>query len=226
MTTAELAHDHGRWSKALAAISICFALLYWLGDRGAGFEFSPSLVLLAKGAAIGFLIAAVAIPRRPGWGILVLGLVAHSAGDLSLDILEASILPAIGFFLIGHLAYLVLFLQRKDPWTRWRLVSASSIVLLGCLALWVLLPRVGAASGPGPLQIALPFYITAIAAMAIAAQRRSLPIAIGAWAYLVSDSLIGWSRLVGPIGFGAVLTWPLYYSAQFLITRNWRRPRR
>ena len=198
-------------------LSVGFALLYWLGDRGAGLEFPSVLLLLAKGFAIWLLIAAVIINRRPGWAILTAGLVAHSAGDLALD--STSILLAIGFFLLGHLAYLVAFLRRSSgAWCLARLISAVLIALLGAIALWVLLPRL-----PQTLQIVVPFYVAVIVAMAVSAQRWPLPIALGAWAYIISDSLIGWSRFVGSIGFAAVLTWPLYYLAQFLITLHWRR---
>ncbi len=214
----------GRWAAIATWGSLAAALLYWCGDRGLGLfcnslGLPPPLLLAGKAAAILLLLVSVVLRRRPYRSLLAAGLVAHSAGDVVLDAVATSILPAMGFFLVGHLAYLALFSRSKNrqAWGRGRIAAAAGIALIAIGALAVLLPEVS-----GALTLAVPVYVAAIGAMAVSAQRIPGSVAIGAWAYLISDALIGWSRFVGPIGWAAALTWPLYYLAQFLITRNWR----
>ncbi len=176
----------------------------------------PAVVVALLGVALA-MEPSVESPRP--W--IVAGLAASLAGDILL-------LPGGRFragllaFLVAQLAYLVAFVQ-------WPLDVIGAIAGVGGVA--VLFAAVGRriASGAAAIdrvtEIAVMAYLVAISGMAIAATATLVPaIAVGAWLFVLSDTVLGWRRFVADPESPALLS-PMsrlavmspYHVAQLLI---------
>lgn len=154
---------------------------------------------VAKPAAlVALVLAALAWPMADGASVpvrvlLVAALVASLAGDVLL-LPPGRFVPGLVAFLLGHVAYTLAFAQLGGS-TIWLLVG---IVLAAVVALTVGRALVDAAQGAG-LGAPVAVYLAAICAMAIAATRTGMPVAIvGAWLFVASDSMLGWGRFRAP----------------------------
>jgi alkenylglycerophosphocholine hydrolase len=165
-----------------------FALLDWIAvARG----WKP-LEYLAKPATLLALLAWVAsAPQASPW--LLAALAFSLLGDVFLMLPANLFVAGLGSFLAGHLAYLGAF---AAPW------GARGLWLIGLLAASSpLVRRLLRAVPEPPLRIAVGIYIVAISAMVASALAGGHPLAIlGAFLFMGSDLMIGWSRFVR--------TWP------------------
>lgn len=186
------------------------------GWREAHLFFKPAAMVLA------LLLVAQAwrSGRLPGGAALWLGLALTGslAGDVFL-MLEGRFIPGLVAFLLAHLAYIVLFRQS----TRWWPMRP---VLVGCLGYAVLMVAVLWAGGlPAGLRGPVAVYALVIALMAAQAigrawtlrDRGSVLVAVGAIAFLASDTLLALNRFVSPLPASAVWVLSTYYAAQCLI---------
>lgn len=127
-----------------------------------------------------------ALPRRRGEVALLasLAILFGWLGDVSLMDAGPGFLIGLGFFLLGHLAYLTLFWRRMRVRARPRWWAAVYLVwwvgLVGILA-----PHAGAMLAP------LALYGLVLGALAAVGSACDRWIAIGSAAFLVSDSLLG-----------------------------------
>jgi uncharacterized membrane protein YhhN len=157
--------------------------------------------------------------RVPGASLLAAALAAHAAGDVLLEV--APFLAGVAAFAVGHLLLVTLF-WRHRVW--WEDVTGGPKLRLGLLALaGALLLSLLRGGLHGPLALAVPAYALALLAMAAMAQvaRRGQPfVAVGAFAFVLSDALLGLA-LFRHFGGGAPLIWPLYALAQGSIALGW-----
>ncbi|MDH6180655.1 putative membrane protein YhhN [Microbacteriaceae bacterium SG_E_30_P1] len=169
----------------------------------------------------------VAVPRRRSeialWAALAL--VFASVGDALLrDPGEAGFLIGLGAFVLTHVAYLVLFLR---PLRRRRPPLGALGYAVWLIALLVLLvPHTGA------LTVAVVFYGALVCAVATAALGTTPIIAVGAFLFLVSDSLLALRLFVPGFEFWQqdVIIMTFYIGGQGLIVLGavreaWRRER-
>ncbi|WP_431280176.1 lysoplasmalogenase [Leifsonia poae] len=144
--------------------------------------------LLMPALLIAFLWA---LPKRRG-EVAVLGSLAILfgwLGDVSLLDAGAGFLIGLGFFLLGHLAYVVLFARRMRIRRRPRWWAAIYLVwwvaLVGILA-----PHAGALLAP------LAAYGIVLGALAVTGSACNRWIAVGSASFLVSDTLLGLDRFL------------------------------
>lgn len=166
--------------------------LVYLVAQFAGFEAIPLYTKpwLMVALLIGFLFALPTL--RSGiarWGML--GIVFSWLGDTSLMYSgDLGFLAGLGFFLLAHLAYLVLFLRHIAPREgsrsrrRWALVYLAAWGVL----IYLLAPHTGA------LFVPVAIYGAVLAGMAAVALSRNLWIAIGGACFLLSDAVLGLNR--------------------------------
>ncbi|MFF2052372.1 lysoplasmalogenase [Leifsonia sp. NPDC058194] len=134
----------------------------------------------------------VALPpaaRRGGtalWGGL--GILFGWLGDVFLMDAGIGFVIGLGFFLLGHIAYIVLFVRRlrlgRPRW--WSAVYALWFAAL----LVVLAPHAGA------LLVPLALYGLSLAVLGVTASACSPWIVAGAACFVVSDSLLGLDRFL------------------------------
>ncbi|MFN7951699.1 MAG: lysoplasmalogenase [bacterium] len=198
---------------ALALVSVASSLV----PPFAGIE-------VLKAAPTALLVAVAARGSRPGYGVAVtLGVAMGSVGDFLLATASPRLfVPGMVAFLVGHLAYIVAFLRRRDAalWRRRAISIAATILYCVCAAAWVGVsdPIVDGRSVAWPVI----GYVAILGAMTVAAlvhRASTARIAWGAAVFVLSDSHI-------PINFFVlarpalplVLTgYATYYLAQYLI---------
>lgn len=132
---------------------------------------------------VGFLFA---LPRWRSEVALLggLGILFSWLGDTSLlNSSEIGFLMGLGFFLLAHVAYLVLFLHRLRM--RRLRVSAAVYAVWWVALLIVLAPSIGNLLGP------VAVYGLVLGAMAAVALSGNAWLALGGALFVVSDSLLG-----------------------------------
>jgi uncharacterized membrane protein YhhN len=138
-------------------------------------------------------IAALADGPRPATITALVALVLCLIGDVALLHVVDQFVLGLAAFLLGHIAFIVMFAQRGfDRWTM------SGVAIVGCAVLvgTVALPIVRGASAKG-LGIPVRAYLVVISAMCIAGWATgNWLIMLGAAAFIVSDAILGWGVFV------------------------------
>lgn len=179
-------------AAALAAVVDWFAIL----------RLDLRLERLAKPAVIVALLA-VAVTMEPAGSSLaaarpwLLGaLVASLVGDVLL-LPGGRFRPGLAAFLVAQVLYVVVFLHRPLE-----LVGAV-VGIVGVAIVYIVAGRriaEGAATTDRTLGVAVLGYLGAIAVMAITASATLVPLVIaGAWLFVASDAVLGWTRFVGGV---------------------------
>ena len=191
-----------------------------LGQLTLYYVFKPATMLLAMALVV---VRAGSVGKLERFDILLLlALLASMAGDVFLMLPGNYFLPGLASFLVAHLFYIALFRQ-NTPW------FASGRALVGTLGAgaamyaWVW----GGLNDP-VLKIAVATYVTVIALMVAQAIGRATvgqdaaarAVALGACAFMFSDSLIAINRFVQPLPLVSLWVLGSYYLAQILIVRN------
>ena len=201
----------------LLAIAAALAVGDWVAVYLRLFRIEYAL----KPATLAVLVAAAGTAHlgevKP-WIVAALGL--GLLGDIGLMLssgrTDSPFLSGLGAFLGGHICYAVAFLQlglRGLPLLAGTLVSAG----IAGLALPAVLRGAARAGGRGFAAI-VATYAAALAAMAVLGVGTGIvATAIGAVAFLCSDTLIAYERFVRRVRHGSVLVMITYHLAQFLI---------
>lgn len=178
--------------------------------------FKPTAMVLALG-----LVAAAWRAGRlplPQARLLALGLAASLAGDVCL-MLPGLFAPGLAAFLLAHLAYIALF-RRGSAW--WPSRPALAVALAYAAAMTAVLWAGGLPPGlRGPVA-AYAAVISLMLAQAVGRalaqrDRASLLVAVGAAAFVASDTLLAVNRFLAPLPLSAVWVLSSYYAAQSLI---------
>lgn len=186
------------------------------GWREAHLFFKPAAMVLAL-----LLVAQVWQAdrlRTPVAAWLTLALTGSLAGDVFL-MLPNLFIPGLASFLLAHLAYIVLFRQGTGWWPHRPVLLLCLVYAVGMVAvLW-------AGGLPPGLRLPVAAYALVIglmAAQAIGSAIRqpgtgTMLVAVGAVAFVVSDTLLAINRFVSPLPASAVWVLSTYYAAQVLI---------
>lgn len=154
----------------------------------------PAVIVALLAVAVTMEPARAALAEARPW--LILALVASLAGDLLL-LPGGRFRPGLAAFLVAQVLYVVVFLHRP-------LEPVGAVVgIVGVAIVYVVAGRRIAASAAATdrtLGMAVLGYLGAISIMAIAATATVAPLVIaGAWLFVVSDAVLGWTRFVGGV---------------------------
>lgn len=171
------------------------------------------LMLAWKGAGVA-LLAVYALLRHQGRDSrMIAGVMALGAlGDITL---ELDLMLGAGFFLLGHLLAIALYLRhRREVLTGSQRIAAAALLILTPVIAFML--PADRAAAPG-----VALYALGLGGMACAAWASSFPryrVGIGAVMFVASDLLI-FARMgtLATSPLPDLLIWPLYYFGQFLI---------
>jgi uncharacterized membrane protein YhhN len=138
-------------------------------------------------------IAALADGPRSATIVAVLALVLCLIGDVALLPAVDQFVVGLAAFLLGHIAFIVMFALRGfDRWT----VSGVAIVGVAALLGTAAVPIVRGASAKG-LGIPVRAYLVVISSMCVLGWATgNWLIMVGATAFIVSDSILGWGQFV------------------------------
>lgn len=144
--------------------------------------------------------------------LTVVGLVLCLVGDVALLPQVDRFVVGLGAFLLGHLAFIAA-LGAVGPDAPGLALVGAAVVALGAGVVGRRIVRSAASTEPalaGPVVA----YLTVISAMVIVAWWTGVAIAIvGATAFLVSDSVLGWRKFVGERRWMAVTVMVTYHLA-------------
>jgi uncharacterized membrane protein YhhN len=138
-------------------------------------------------------IAALADGPRSATIVAVVALVLCLIGDVALLPAVDQFVVGLAAFLLGHIAFIVMFALRGfDRWT----VSGVAIVGVAALLVAAAVPIVRGASAKG-LGIPVRAYLVVISSMCVLGWATgNWLIMVGATAFIVSDSILGWGQFV------------------------------
>lgn len=202
----------------LTGLSVLAALFYGLVMTGRG----PSLArTLIKTTAVGALAVVAFLSGMP-W-LLAAGLLFCAVGDAFLAGDPERWLPAgLGVFLLGHILYIFLFQEMRDPAPEMTALQLAGAVAVGGAAvamlawLWTAL---------GPMRAAVTLYVIAIAVMvgsSFLLPAAYWPAMVGAVAFMASDAILAGdlfreAKLLGSPRLTGWAVWFLYYGGQAAI---------
>lgn len=197
---------------------VCAVLDWWALWRG-----QRVVEKIAKPGAMLALIGVVIASRGLGdtsIRLLLLALVLCLAGDvLLLAQGDGRFLAGLSAFLLGHLAYAVLFLHLGLPSGWWAV--AAGVGLLGLLSFGVRIIRAAfGTEGPAgaALGVGVTAYIAVICVMAVLGWWTGhVWIGLGASIFVVSDTILGWNKFVRALPWGPVAVMVTYLAAQALL---------
>lgn len=148
------------------------------------------------------------------WGFLAVLLCA--CGDVLLALtIPDSFIFGLGLFLLGHILYLVAFSQYANRRFFLAKVTLSTVVVLSAFTLSsMLLPATNALAIPVAAYICI---ITAMVVVAVFAWSQSIQHLIGAFMFLVSDTILAWNMFLSPVPFADYTIMLTYYTAQLFL---------
>ena len=155
---------------------------------------------------------------------ILAGMVFSLIGDVFLMLSARWFVAGLLGFLLAHLCFIAAFVADKP--LRARPLPWLLCLGYGALAVWLLWPQL-----PPPLRVAVPAYIAVLASMGGQAVGRAQWLqaardprtasarlaAIGALAFMLSDSLLAWNRFMAPLPCSALWVLATYYVALWLI---------
>jgi uncharacterized membrane protein YhhN len=211
----------------LLALAVVAAVVDWVavGTGRTRLEYAAKPAVLVALAAAAALIPAghTDLVDRRWW--FVGALVCSLAGDVLLMLPRNLFVPGLAAFLVGHVLFIVGFLQPASPPTSppFTFSPIGIAVALGLVVLVEAVPSVVILRsllhrGEGALVGPVCVYMAAIVTMVVLAVNVGVPTAaLGACAFLVSDTLLALDRFVRPIRQGTLLVHVTYHAAQLLL---------
>lgn len=160
------------------------------------------------------VIAVAAVSGAPGAqvGVAVVALVLCLAGDVFLLPAVDRFVFGLASFLLGHLVFVVLFVQYG--FDSIALAGAAfSLALVLDVTVGVVIVRKAAATDPA-LRIPVAAYLTVISAMAVIGWSTGNPwVVAGSTLFVISDSVLGWRQFVRPAAWMGPVVMVTYHGA-------------
>ncbi|TPW12736.1 MAG: hypothetical protein FD127_2459 [Acidimicrobiaceae bacterium] len=183
----------------LTLVASLVALSAALGNWWSRFTDASLLELITKPTAtIAIGVLGMSVSDGAPRGAIVAAIIAFGlclAGDVALLPAVDRFVIGLAAFLIGHLAFVVMFVALGLP--SWRL---GGVALVGATAVAAVLGRRivgGATARDAKLVNPVRAYLAVISAMAIVGWATGLPAAIvGSTLFVASDSALGWRQFV------------------------------
>jgi len=195
------------WLLAFVGSSLLYLVIRNMGDM--------PLEWLPKSIPILLLIALAKNTLQGKTQTLMLAaLVCSLAGDILLSF-KGWFLPGLGAFLVAQVIYCILFSGQFKK-SRNGFIWLTGIILYAVSMGSFIIPNAG------PFSWVVGIYLLAISCMAISAGFRNDPnfiwVALGAFIFMLSDSLIAINKFVQPFPYAGVAIMVSYYVAQLMIT--------
>jgi uncharacterized membrane protein YhhN len=211
--------------KNLLYFVLVFYIIYlatvWLKMEEINYYLKPLLIP-------GLILYAVTRSYFSGKSILIQALVMSTLGDVLLlfsDINELFFISGLISFLIAHLIYIRLFLRKLNASFSYTWVF-SSLAFLGIYlyyflsTMWDNLKTMKIPVTIYALVITIMLFVV-IQLVASKSLRKGEYVLLGAFFFVVSDSLLAWNMFYQEIAHGSFWVMSTYLFAQLLITSGW-----
>ena len=189
------------------------------GDLASILRHNRRLEYATKPTVMVLLIAAALLLGPASQGeraLFVVALVLGLAGDVFLMLPDRFLLPGIGAFLGGHLAYVVGF--RFAGFSVVGLIIGVIIVAATAGLLLRRILRALEASGRANLRNPVLAYAIVISLMTVSATASgNLVAAAGGLLFFFSDVIFAWYRFVKPVAWGQPVNIVMYQAGQALL---------
>lgn len=200
---------------ALLVLTGIVALVDWwavtVGNRAAEYVAKPLTMVVLIGVALALNPTSDA---QRWW--FVAALVLSLAGDVFLMLPNDMFVAGLASFLLAHVAYVVGFLI-VSPGSPAPVVT-TALVLVVSAVLWNRLRTGMRASGQSEFLIPVTAYVVVIAAMVASALASGNWVAmVGAVLFMISDSIIGETKFVGPRRHERIAIMSTYHLGQILL---------
>lgn len=184
----------------------------WQGGRRLELLTKPLATVLL--AALGVACAVDGNRHAPTAALVagIVGFVCCLAGDVALLPVIDRFVVGLGAFLVGHLAFVVMFVV-LGVGTWW--LGGIALIGTGLVVALVGRPIVAGASAKAP-EYATPVraYLTVISLMAVVGWSTGRPAAVaGSAAFVTSDAILGWEQFVGERRWMPVAIMVTYHGA-------------
>jgi len=214
----------GRLDGALLLISIAGSVAF-MATRSLQ-PFPGAVVLKALGmaplAVLAFRVLGDAASRDRL--MLTSALALSCVGDVFLQLdFRRYFLHGLAAFLLAHLTYVLLFTRN---WPRPLRPSTGQTILVALVLVYFALGCVWLWPDLGRLAVPALAYAAAVTAMTVSAILTGLSrpfVCVGAFLFLISDSLLAAGRFKASLPPVAFLIWPTYYLGQYGITMGFLR---
>jgi len=189
------------------------------GDLASILRHDKRLEYATKPSVMVLLIAAALLlrPARQGErALFVLALLLGLAGDVFLMLPDRFLLPGIGAFLAGHLAYAAGF--RFAGFNVVGLLVGLIIVAITAALFLRQVLRAPETTGRANLRNPVLAYAVVISLMTVSATATgNLVAAAGGLLFFFSDVIFAWYRFVKPVPWGQPVNIVMYQSGQALL---------
>ena len=203
------------------AFYIIYLIIIWLKVPDVNFYLKPLLIP-------SLIMFATTRSHFSGKGILVQALMLSTLGDVLLlfsDFNELFFISGLICFLIAHLIYIRLFLKKLNssfsyPWV------FGSLALIGVYLFYFLSTMWGKL---GTMKIPVTIYALVISTMlfvviqlfASKTLRKGEILLLGAFLFVVSDSLLAWNMFYQEIAHASFWVMSSYLFAQLFLVAGW-----
>jgi uncharacterized membrane protein YhhN len=203
--------------RLLWTISIIASLAYLIVPA----DLPPPLRAVIKALGVGLLALLVLrqagrAGRSPDTYGLAAALGLSTLGDIFLALrFENEFVFGLGSFLLAHLTYLALFINR------WRRPLRPPIIRLGGSAAFLIFSLFFShwlSPGLGDLAVPVMIYVCAITLMVVSslwADFSTRLVVIGAILFMISDSILAADKFRVEIPWSGLLIWTTYYLGQY-----------
>jgi len=189
------------------------------GDLASILRHDKRLEYATKPSVMVLLIAAALLLRPASQGeraLFVLALLLGLAGDVFLMLSDRFLLPGIGAFLAGHLAYTAGF-----RFAGFNIVGLIAGLIVAAITAALFLRQVLRAletTGRANLRNPVLAYAVVISLMTVSATATgNLVAAAGGLLFFFSDVIFAWYRFVKPVPWGQPVNIVMYQSGQALL---------
>lgn len=211
----------GGW--ILLIVGLAAALLFFVGQITDNY----TLRMIVKPLPVLSMAVFVATLTKKGryQGAVVVGLLLCMVGDILLEAGAATFLPGVIIFLLGHVAYIVAFVQdgRERRWGRAVLAYGYGVVVFALLL---------SSGNLGEMTVPVALYVLVICTMlwragartgaaSVAALSAQLAL-LGAVLFIASDTILAVNKWVWAIPLGRYLNISTYWLGQLGITLSAR----
>ena len=149
--------------------------------------------------------------------LIIAGLVFSLLGDIFLMLPKDKFVQGLASFLIAHIFYIVAFSSGFGPFLEIGYLIPA--VIYTSVFLWILLPKTGKMKIPVLIYalVLMVFLWQALGRFYYLGNQASLYIIIGAVLFVISDTILAYSRFIKNYSTSAALIHTTYWGAQVFI---------
>ena len=149
--------------------------------------------------------------------LIISGLIFSLVGDIFLMLPSDKFVQGLSSFFIAHVLYIIAFSSGNGPY--YELILVLPALVYSSIFLWILLPKTGKLTIPVILYSAvlLVFLWQATGRFYYLTNTSATYVLLGAILFVISDSILGYSKFINKGRLSSLLIHSTYWGAQLLL---------